>query len=180
MQRRHAPPPSFASPAHEDLLRLEHGAEIRQGRRKLARPLDPKRPLQLLLRSSRARGPWSMLSRKHERRVAHETGRSARRFGIRILRFSNSGSAIHLIVRPRRRGDLQAFLRTATGLLARAVTGAKKGRPVGKFWDHLAYSRVLDWDSDPAIPRDDRPSGTRSRRGPITNSPRAKSPRPPP
>ena len=25
------------------------------------------------------------------------------------------------------------------------VTGARKGNPVGRFWDQLAYSRVLTW-----------------------------------
>lgn len=25
------------------------------------------------------------------------------------------------------------------------VTGARKGRPVGRFWTGLAYSRVVEW-----------------------------------
>jgi hypothetical protein len=39
-------------------------------------------------------------------------------------------------------------LRTIGGLIARAATGAVKGRPVGKFWDHLAFSRVVAWGRD--------------------------------
>ncbi|MCM2324780.1 MAG: hypothetical protein NDJ90_16090, partial [Oligoflexia bacterium] len=36
-------------------------------------------------------------------------------------------------------------LRALTGTLARTVTGAKKGVKKGKFWDTLAYSRVVTW-----------------------------------
>jgi hypothetical protein len=45
----------------------------------------------------------------------------------------------------KRRGHFQNFLRTLTALIARAVTGAKKGYPKGKFWSSLAYSRTVTW-----------------------------------
>ena len=35
------------------------------------------------------------------------------------------------------------FLKTFAALLARQITGAKKGNKFGKFWDGLAYARVL-------------------------------------
>lgn len=28
-------------------------------------------------------------------------------------------------------------------MLARKITGSKKGKPFGKFWDALAYTRIL-------------------------------------
>ena len=38
----------------------------------------------------------------------------------------------------------QRFLRTVTGLIARHVTGARKGRPFGRrFWSHVAFTRVV-------------------------------------
>ena len=33
---------------------LKHGGDVRKGRRKVARPVDPKRPIHLVLTSSRA------------------------------------------------------------------------------------------------------------------------------
>ncbi len=30
-------------------------------------------------------------------------------------------------------------------MIARIVTGAKKGSAFGRFWDALAYSRVVEW-----------------------------------
>ncbi|RYZ70000.1 MAG: hypothetical protein EOP05_13975 [Proteobacteria bacterium] len=50
----------------------------------------------------------------------------------------------HLIVRFASRAMFQKFLRTITGLIARHVTGARKGRAFGKrFFDELAFTRVV-------------------------------------
>jgi hypothetical protein len=42
---------------------------------------------------------------------------------------------------------LSAFLRSFAGILARKITGARKGRPLqaGRFWSALAWSRVITW-----------------------------------
>ncbi|MCM2280197.1 MAG: hypothetical protein NDJ89_19185, partial [Oligoflexia bacterium] len=32
-----------------------------------------------------------------------------------------------------------------TGTIARTITGARKGVRKGRFWDALAYSRVVTW-----------------------------------
>jgi hypothetical protein len=53
-----------------------------------------------------------------------------------------------MLVRARCRLALHGFLRAFAGLAARIVTGAGKGRPVGRFWDWLAYSRVVEWGRD--------------------------------
>jgi REP element-mobilizing transposase RayT len=110
------------------------------------RPMDPRRPLHLVLRSSRARGSWSLSV--HERKVRELTHRLARKFGVKIYRFANSGNHLHLLVKAPTREASQNYLRSLAGMLARAVTGARKGRPVGKFWDHLAFSRVVAWGRD--------------------------------
>ena len=34
-------------------------------------------------------------------------------------------------------------MREVAGLIARAVTGARKGKVFGRFWDALAHSRVV-------------------------------------
>ncbi len=124
---------------------LEHGGEIRRGRRKLARPFDPKRALHVVLRSSRARGPWSLLAPKNKVQVHLLLESVSTRFGIRVYRSANAGNHLHLLLRAKSRQSLQGFLRTLAGLLARKITGAKKGQSRGKFWDLLAYSRVVAW-----------------------------------
>ena len=71
---------------------LQHGGILSKGRRKTARPMDPKRPLHLVLRSSRAKGPWSLLHPKNERRVKHELEVTSAKYGIRVYRFANVGN----------------------------------------------------------------------------------------
>jgi REP element-mobilizing transposase RayT len=125
--------------------RIEHGGDIRLGRRKLARPIDTRRPLHLVLRSSRARGAWS-LRRPENEAIVRQTLRSmARRYGIRVYESANSGNHLHFLVRTKCRHALQNFMRAFAGIVARLITGAQKGRAVGRFWDAICYSRVVQW-----------------------------------
>lgn len=48
-------------------------------------------------------------------------------------------------MRGRTRAGLQNFFRTLPALLARLITGAKKGSPQGTFWDALLYTRLVCW-----------------------------------
>lgn len=159
---------------------LEYGGGLERGRRKTFRPLDTKRPVHVVLRSSRARGAWSLLSPAHSKSVSSIVYKFAGRFGVRIMSFENVGNHVHLLVRARRRGDFQSFMRTVPAQIATRVTGARKGNalkpprvreenergpagtalrvepgetsrsgePKRKFWDSLAYSRVVNWGRD--------------------------------
>lgn len=129
-------------------LRKEHGGTIALGRRKLARPVDPKRPLHLVLRSSRAKGSWSMLASPHRKRVEHLTKTLAPKFGIKIYRFANVGNHLHLVVKCQTHEGFKGFLRLLAGKIALTITHAKKGQPKGKFWDTLAYSRLIEWGKE--------------------------------
>jgi REP element-mobilizing transposase RayT len=69
----------------------------------------------------------------------------ARRARVRVYEYANAGNHLHLLLRAKHRADLQAFLRSFAGVAARLVTGARRGRPTGRFWDMLAYSRIVHW-----------------------------------
>ena len=125
--------------------RTEHGGAIRSGRRKLARPIDSKRPMHLVVRSEKARGTFSLLSYRHEKKIRFLVQSQAKRYGVRVYRYANSGNHLHLVVRARTRAGFQNFVRALTGKVAQLVTSAKKGQAFGKFWDGLAYSRVAEW-----------------------------------
>jgi hypothetical protein len=145
-----------------------HGGDIGRGKRKIARPFDPRRPMHLVLRSSRATGEWSFLRPRHRDRVDRLIARIAAKYGIRVHLFANVGNHLHLLVsmdlqKVNRTGALprigqthwaldrtrfSSFLRELAGAIAFAVTGAGKTRPVGRFWDGLAFSRVLHWGRD--------------------------------
>jgi hypothetical protein len=70
------------------------------------------------------------------------------RFGVRVYDFANVGSHLHLLVRARRREAFQGFLRSFAGIVARRVTGARRGQPAGPFFSGLAWSRVVSWGRD--------------------------------
>jgi REP element-mobilizing transposase RayT len=72
----------------------------------------------------------------------------AQRFGIRVYDVANVGSHLHLLVRARKREAFQAFLRSFAGIVARRVTGARRGQPRGRFFTALAWSRVVAWGRD--------------------------------
>jgi REP element-mobilizing transposase RayT len=138
----------FPHHIQRELARIEHGGDVRRGRRKLERPVSNRSAMHVTLRSNRARGEWSLL--RHQRSVREALRACARRTGVRIYDFANVGSHLHLLVRSRRRDAFQTFLRTFAGLVARAVTGARRGRPLrgGRFWSALAWSRIVSWGKE--------------------------------
>ena len=66
-----------------------------------------------------------------------------KRFGLRIYKYSINSNHIHLAVRAYRREDLQNFLRAFAGELALKIL--KKAGLRGKFWDLLAFTRLVEW-----------------------------------
>jgi len=129
-------------------VQAQHGGTARTGQRKTSRPLEPTLPLYVVLRSSRARGKWS-LSRHPTSNAVKETLKVlSERHRIKVFEFSNGGDQVHLLLRAQSRTSFQAFLRAFAGLVARQVTGARKGKPSGRFWDALTFSRVLNWGEE--------------------------------
>lgn len=113
------------------------------------RPLDPKRPIHLILRSTRARGPWSMLVRRNEVQVKGILDKTSEKYGVRVYRFANVGNHLHILVLVRTRTAFKRFLRELTGRIAATITGSRKSHPMGgKFWDFLPYTRIVSWGRD--------------------------------
>lgn len=135
----------FTGDVRRELGRIEHGGDVRRNKRKLERPISTRRPLHVTLHSRRASGDWSLL--RHKRAVREALRACGLRNGVRIYDFANVGSHLHLLVRTKKRDGFQAFLRSFAGIVARKVTGARRGCPLGggPFWSGLAWSRVVTW-----------------------------------
>src|SRR5271156_4845013 len=103
-------PAQLKLPTLNDFTRTEHGGALRAGKRKLARPVATKRPMHLVMRSTRARAGWSMASTTNSPRIHAIVFGSADRFRVQILRFANVGNHLHLVVQAKTRGGFQAFL----------------------------------------------------------------------
>ncbi len=123
-----------------------HGGQESKGKRKGARPIATKRPMHVTLKSTRARGHWNML--RHASGVENAIHETARRFQVRILRFQNVGNHLHLGLQASTRENFQNFLRVVTQKIMFLITKARKGSPQGRFWRHLAFSRVVEWGPD--------------------------------
>lgn len=123
----------------------EHGGDVRRGKRKLARPLDTKCPLHLVFRATKAKRERSFLHRKHKAAIHCLLLDTAERFGIKIFRYENVGNHLHVLIQGRRRSSIRAFLRVFPQKVMFQVTGARKGNPQGRFFDSVAYSRVVSW-----------------------------------
>lgn len=123
--------------------RLIHGGERSKGKRKTIRPLATKKWIHLVLKSDKAHGKLSMLAKQNSKWIDHLIKTKAKKFGVEIKEFVNMGNHIHFQLRITSRKSFQAFLRSITNLIARHVTGARKGRKFGRFWQGLAFTRVL-------------------------------------
>ena len=122
---------------------LSHGGSLGIGKRKTARPLDPKRPLHVVLRSSRARGQWSLLAR--QRRVSALLSEVANKHQVRVLRDVNVGNHLHLCIRFRTRVGAQRFFKEFAGRLALEILRPRRTGARGRFWDRPLFTRVVNF-----------------------------------
>ena len=123
--------------------RTTHGGISSRGRRKLKRPLDRKKWHHVVLKSDKAKGNLSFLNDRNRGVVKNIILGKARKFGVRIGEAVNMGNHIHLRLKFKSREGFQNFLRAVTTSIARKVTGARRGQRFGRFWQGLAYSRVI-------------------------------------
>ena len=123
------------------------GGNIYAGNPKYERPFYSGLALHLVLRSSRATGRNSMLNDSHRNQIKWLIRKQAKRFGVELHRFSNNGNHLHLLVKPgANRSQLQNFLRAVSGLIARLILKAERGRAQKvKFWDARPFSRIVTW-----------------------------------
>lgn len=129
--------------------RTRHGGKVSVGRRKTERPFSAKAPVHIVLKSKRAKGKWSMLHRKNEARITSMIYVYAHRFKVHVYRAANVGDHLHLLVKASERKQLADYLRVLAGRIAVVVSGAKRGvKRIGKFWDYLCWSRLVNWGKD--------------------------------
>jgi REP element-mobilizing transposase RayT len=120
------------------------GLSLRK-RRKTRRPLIEGKWTHLVLKSSRARGDWSLLKGSNRGFTEQLLKRVSRRFFVQVKAgsFVNMGNHLHLVVRFNDRKRFGQFLKSFSAQLARRVTGARRGQPKGRFWDGIPFTRVL-------------------------------------
>jgi putative transposase len=125
--------------------RKVHGGENSKNKRKTKRPFDSKKPIHIVMRSIRAKGIWSLRGFRVRSEIDGLIKKYAKKFHLSLYDFSINSNHIHILLRAKDQVALSRFLKSATGNIARLVTGARKNNPKGKFWDALTFSRIGDW-----------------------------------
>ena len=129
--------------------RRTHGGAPSVKKRKTIRPFSPNAPVHLVLKSKRAKGLWSLLHRKNQARVNSMIYVYAHRFKVKVYRAANVGNHLHLLVKASEKKHLADYLRVLAGRIAVTVSGAQKHvKRIGRFWDYLYWSRLVNWGRD--------------------------------
>jgi REP element-mobilizing transposase RayT len=116
---------------------------------KKKRPLSTKKAMHLVMRSSLAKGAYSL--RRQDKDVFKIIQKQARQLGIKLYKFANGGNHLHMIILPVSRAAFNKFVRAISGLIARLILAAERGRPTSdniQFWDKRPFSRILEWGTD--------------------------------
>src|ERR1039458_2032083 len=120
------------------------GTLMKKAKYRTFRPLESKRPIHLVMRSSIARGDWSMRYFRNKTVVDNLVKVISRRYAVRILEYSNNGNHLHLLIRVSNRRAYQAFIRVLTAAIALKVTGANKLKKLKRrFWDFRPFTRIV-------------------------------------
>lgn len=130
-------------PVKKKYGRTTHGGTNTKGRRKEFRPLSSQKTIHLVLKSDKAKGHYSFLTAKNKPMIEKILKEKAQKFGVKLAEHANVGNHLHIKLRIQSRTGFQKFLKSITCLIARKVTGAKKGQKFGPFWQGLAFTRVL-------------------------------------
>ena len=133
-----------------------HGGELTRGRRKAARPFDPSKSIHLVMRASRAKGALSLLAGNRRSTIEKLVWKRAENYGVTIERFVNVGNHLHIMLKTKSsrywpaKLAFQRFLKRIAGEIAFKIAGGRRGKAFGRFWDHLAYTRLVSWGRERA------------------------------
>jgi REP element-mobilizing transposase RayT len=126
------------------------GALLKNSHAKEKRPITVQAPMHLVMRSDIAKREYSLL--RKERRIQQLIYDQGRKFGVKIYRLANAGNHLHLIILPRSRRAFTGFVRAISGLIARFILRAERGRARGiRFWDKRPFTRIISWGREYAM-----------------------------
>lgn len=144
----------FQDPRLKKMLQFG-GSLLKNSNAKSARPLSTKHAMHVVLRSSKAKGDWSLRSLKNQKMVESTLKSLAKKYGLKIYEFANVGNHLHILLKLQNRRTFAPFMRALSGTIALKVTGANKLSALKeKFWDYRPWSRIVEWKKAYTIAKD--------------------------
>jgi hypothetical protein len=123
------------------------GAYLKNSNPKEKRPVSIKKSSHLVMRSLLAKGPLSFLRFNEE--IRDIVDKQGKRLGVKVYRFANGGNHLHMVILPISRRAFNSFIRAVTGLIARLVLGAERGKAKNlQFWERRPFTRIVEWGRD--------------------------------
>jgi hypothetical protein len=112
------------------------------------RPLETRTTMHLVLRSSKAKGPWSFKQTKNEKRIREIVSKFSAKHGVKVLSLANVGNHLHFQIKLSNRYTYRPFIRATTAAIAMAITGASRWKPLktkasDRFWDRRPFTRIV-------------------------------------
>jgi REP element-mobilizing transposase RayT len=125
------------------------GSLLTKSKNRHARPVSKNESMHLVLKSSKAKGRYSFRHGSNSRTVQWIVENQCAKYGVRLIKFSNNFNHLHLLLKFTSRALYLKFIRSITGQLAMAVTGACKTRSLKSifgengFWDYRPFTRIV-------------------------------------
>lgn len=127
------------------------GSLLKNSHAREPRPLSTKNFLHIVLKSDVAKKTEIndlRLTSKRLKVAAIIKGR-ATDFGVRIHSQAIASNHIHLLISFKSRKKYMQWIRRLTGLIARLMLGAEKGKPSQtSFWSYRPFTRIVYWGRD--------------------------------
>jgi hypothetical protein len=139
---------------------MAYGGELLKTRkgRSMARPLDTRHTMHLVLRSTKAKGHWSFRRLQNHVKIQKIVDKFSVKYGVKVLTMANVGNHLHFQIKLGNRFAYKPFIRAITSAIAMAVTGASRWSPLKDrlkkvadtgqaetvhFWDYRPFTRVV-------------------------------------
>jgi REP element-mobilizing transposase RayT len=116
----------------KEIVNLCFGGTTLKGKRKVARPLDSKRPIHLILKAT---NPFLLL--RNRQLIGNVLSYFNEKFGVKVYEYAIQADHIHLCAKIPNRPLYRAWIRAVTSTLVRKIPGLK--------WNLRPYSKIASW-----------------------------------
>jgi putative transposase len=146
--KQRSPQTKFSNPEFRSKLSFG-GSLLTKSKNRHARPVSTKESMHLVLKSSKAKGRYSLRHSANSIKVRAIVENNCAKYGVQLIKFSNNFNHLHLLLKFPSRPLYLKFIRSITAQIAMAVTSSNKAKSLKSifgesgFWDFRPFSRIV-------------------------------------